>query len=275
MNGQLERSRWPFAGEISPMNNGHFRIGALTDVRMRRGDIIGTSGSSRDKRYSKKIEIDVSSPESLGRSIGQLNLYRDLFDGLRSDGMRVANFNYVIVESNDVVRKAELMTIVDEINGANLIELKRLDQHAISEIDQSFTGYLNHLQRVLRDGGFYWWDMKPEQIVYGTRHGESEPHAYVVDVDPIMKHWTKSQRGDPVKDMAEFDEINEMGGKILNIGEYLVEIERKASFKHQLALTRGNLGNTIDVFKSSKSKIPHLLLDGIEYFGMYLAKGAH
>lgn len=274
MNEQLERPRWPFAGEMVFLKKRHSRIEGFPDVRVRRGDIIGTSISERPIMGTyKTIEINTSSPETLGQSIDQLTLYRDLFDGLRRDGMRVANFNYVIVESSGGVRKAELLTVIDEINGPNLSEMKRFDQHALSEIDQSFTGYLKHLQRVLREGGSYWWDIGPDQIVYGTRQGESEPHAYVVDVDPIIKHWTKLQRGNSVKDEVELEEINRMGFNILKVGDYFNEIERKMSFNHQLTLTRDNLGETIDIFKSSKNNIPHLLFARVEDLGMRLAKG--
>ncbi|MDO8561549.1 MAG: hypothetical protein Q7S05_01850 [bacterium] len=168
-----ESNRRPFRGKLEPSTVADSsKAGTLLSLNEYPNAVVRLS------------YVDVSTKERVAKVVAKINENRNLFSSLEKDGMRVAHTAYVIGEEKNEQGFAESYALVEKIEGKNLSQIDRVDTRMTQEIDQCYAGYLSHLQRIFREGGHYWPDMKMANIVYGTRAGDNVPHTYVVDVGP-------------------------------------------------------------------------------------------
>ena len=160
--------------------------------------------------------------------------------------MRVAQAEYVIGKNPDGGR--ESYTIVEKINGKNLYDLEWVDAAAKEEIDQSFSGYLGYVQGILKQGGEFWYDLNLRQMVYGTRNDETQPHLYVVDLDPISHSWMTDEERSK-NHSAAFNDTFSVITELLSQVSYIKEIEHKLIQSGKLGKTRTALNNIINALR--------------------------
>jgi len=183
----------------------------------------------------RRSRLDVSTKEKLAEEVVKLNENKALFATVEEAGMRVAKFDYAI-GNKGLDGWAESYALVEKIDGENLADIKKIDAEAAQEVDRCYAAYLEHLLWTIREGGRYWSDMHADQIVYGTRENDTEPHAYVVDLDPFWDALTsKEERKDnPPKVLSE---IRVLVGRLRALYIELREAERKMNGNGQLLMT--------------------------------------
>jgi len=71
-----------------------------------------------------------------------------------------------------------------------------IDERIAEELDDMYSALFSHLKDSYKEDGCYWKDFKNEQVTVGTKHGESERHAYIVDVDPMIISWFDRENDD-------------------------------------------------------------------------------
>ncbi|MCX6738825.1 MAG: hypothetical protein NT098_02095 [Candidatus Parcubacteria bacterium] len=115
-------------------------------------------------------------------------------------GIRMAKTSYFV--GNDLKFKSSVpkesrpvfMAATERILGKNLRVLNSLDEKALAEIDALFSGLFLSLYDAYNESGYTWEDFNNSQVMYGTAENDTEPHVYIVDVDPLMKEWNEPQQ---------------------------------------------------------------------------------
>ena len=116
-------------------------------------------------------------------------------------GIKMADTHYFFGNDPDFktgVPKEEqpaFMAVTDRIAGQNLDEMREFDEKATVEIDAMFSGLFRSLHDSFNENGIWWTDFYSGQIMYGTAPNSTEPHLYIVDVDPWMKDWVGGEYG--------------------------------------------------------------------------------
>ncbi len=115
-------------------------------------------------------------------------------------GIRMAKTSYFV--GNDPKWKSSVpkeskpvfMAATERIMGKNLRAMNSIDEKALEEIDAMFSGLFLSLYDAYNESGYTWGDFNNGQVVYGTAENDTEPHPYIVDVDPLMKKWNEEQQ---------------------------------------------------------------------------------
>ena len=103
--------------------------------------------------------------------------------------LRMAKTNY-IVGNDPVSGERAIFAVTDRISGeTNLNKMSAVPKELEGEIDEMYAGFFLHLRDSYLENGTFWRDFKNSQVMCGTKYGEKEQHAYIIDVDPVMGSW--------------------------------------------------------------------------------------
>ncbi|MDO8523428.1 MAG: hypothetical protein Q7S12_04085 [bacterium] len=80
--------------------------------------------------------------------------------------------------------RIQMFSVVDKIQGQDLMRASGLPNSAKDKFDQFFSVMTQHSIDTYREGGDCWDDLIPEQIMYGHKTGGEEDKIYIVDTDP-------------------------------------------------------------------------------------------
>lgn len=107
----------------------------------------------------------------------------NIFHKLESEyGIAVPKHEIVVGKNQYGVET--IFTVVEKISGKNMSEPAVLTPDDASNGDDFFCGMIRSFKDVYKNGGDWWWDFYPRQIVYGHRSGEDINRLYIVDIEP-------------------------------------------------------------------------------------------
>lgn len=87
--------------------------------------------------------------------------------------------------------RIQMFSVVDKIQGQDLMRASRLPNSAKDKFDQFFSALVQHYADAYREGGDCWADLITEQIMYGHKTGREEDKVYIVDLDPRYRAYAK------------------------------------------------------------------------------------
>jgi len=153
-------------------------------------------------RRSFLSDVNADHPTMQGKSLSELVLFWNQrsheFQAMADKyKLRFAKTLYVIGEgpkSGKNPGKPCLMAVTEKINGQDVNKMKMPKPESIrtlfvSEIDDFFSAALNHFWDSFQNDELVWMDQNSNQLVFGTRKDETDPHLYIVDSDPNMHSW--------------------------------------------------------------------------------------
>lgn len=119
-------------------------------------------------------------------------------------GLHVVSRDSIVAKNGK--RQVTIFTIVDNIEGKSLEQMSHFPSEAVDELEKVYSTMSDHYFNVWQKGGPYWYDVGNKQFVYGNKHGDSEKHVYLVDVDPLIEDSEFPRMSGPIFKMAELVE---------------------------------------------------------------------
>lgn len=112
-------------------------------------------------------------------------------------GIKMAKTGYFVGNDPRFTSETEgesspaFMAATEKISGKNLKEIPEFDEKSAVEVDNMFSGLFAGIRDSYNEDGYWWRDYGNTQVMYGIAPKETEPHVYIVDVDPRMAKWNE------------------------------------------------------------------------------------
>jgi hypothetical protein len=148
--------------------------------------------------------------------------------------VRIAKTDYII-GADFATGKPCLYGVTRWIDGKNLKSIVFLDKKTAVQIDELYAKIISGSIAAYFTNGYFWFDPKNEQFVFGKAEGDKKPHIYLVDVDPNVFRWGD----DEVKQRFDLKKETLFFAQIQQIVYDLNDLERKITEKcHLFSKTR-------------------------------------
>lgn len=221
--------------------NAHPFRGTLEDSGLGVSRRIMELKDSPDKLIREFPLSEIKNKESTTDRIEEIKKGMSIFNSLQERyGVPIAKTDLVLGGTKD----NPIMYMVTDKIEASGEKGKMIPSDAVEKADKFFSGVVNYYSDVYKNGGEYWWDFNFAQIIYGHRVGDGENQFYIVDIDPMIKNYNKSNENSPE---------NYFLFKIFNRLEFdMTNIERQFPTSTKLETSRNLLTNLIKTLPETK-----------------------
>jgi len=103
-------------------------------------------------------------------------------------GIHSAKTDYVI-GADPINGVPSIFCVTDRVEGETLGELKSLSKETIGTMDGIYAKMIDELLDSYEQDGYFWYDIKNDQFMYGIAPGDTGANLYLIDTDPNVFKW--------------------------------------------------------------------------------------